>query len=463
MRAAHVNESATGARRQAGAQEGRTRTVSRHDLPEAAAIVAGIIAVICGAAFSLQWAPHWTDPSLRASIETIVALAIMLAAAVALVEFRRRAEIESLVLLGALVAVGVVNLVSWAPQVIGDTPPVRLGVDANLLLVALVPLMFVIAAAAGTRASVRDPRMILVLTCLTCLLAVAVAEGIDLVLGRTHGAGATATVIVNAAASFVFVVAAAGLYWRRRPATAGNCLLAGAALLLAAARFQVVATSLVPTAWITPRELLRVGAYGLLLAAVVTDYRWRRRADDHASVAAQREELVRDLHDGLVQDLAAVAMHSEQLEPRGDEDPAVLGDAARRALAASRRTIIDLSASTAPNTVTSLNRLAHELEARLGTEIAVRVDADPDGRPAFDLDRSAHQRFVRIASDAIIQAASGREVGRVNLTIRSCGSRWRLTVGSDAGRRPRFWPSSVALHQRPFHLGRTGRDGRPER
>jgi signal transduction histidine kinase len=465
VRAAHVQDSANAARRYASAQKGQTRTVSRHDLPEAAAVAAGIIAVVSVAAFALHWAPHWTDTSLRASIETIIALAILLAASVAIVEFRRRAEIEPLVLLGALVAVGVVNLVSWAPQLIGDTAPVTLGIDAHLLLLALVPLMVVIAAAADSRVAVRDPRMILVLTCVTCLLAVAVAQGIDLLVGRTHaaGAGATATVIVNVAASFVFVLGAARLYWRRRPASAGNCLLAGTALLLAAARFQVVATSLVPGAWITPREFLRLGAYGFLLAAVLTEYRWRRRADDHASVAAEREELVRDLHDGLVQDLAAVAMHSEQLEPRGDEDPAVLGDAARRALAASRRTIIDLSASTAPNTVTSLNRVARELEARLGTEIAVRADADPNGCPAFDLGRGAHQRFVKIASDVIIQAASQREVGRVDLIIRSCGTRWRLTVRSDAGRRARFRPSSVALHQRPFLARGTGRDSAPER
>lgn len=458
--AASVLGSATGLRRRARAQRSRARTVSRHDLPEATAIGAGILGVICGAAFALHWDPHWTSPSLRASIETTIALAILLAAAVALLGFRRRAQVEPLVLLGALVAVGVINLVSWAPQVVSDAAHVRLGMDANLVLMALVPLMFVIAAAASGRVDVRDPRLTVVFTCVICLGTVAAAEGIDVVLGRAGSSDAApqASVIVNVAGSALFVFAAAELYWRRRPATAGNCLLAGAALLLAAARLQAVATSVVPGGWITPRELLRLGAYGLLLAAVFADYRWKRRADDGASLAAGREELVRDLHDGLVQDLAAVAMHSEDLDPRGHEDPAILGDAARRALAASRRTIIDLSASTAPNTVTSLTRLAYELEARLGTEIAVLVDADSDGCPAFDLDRSAHQRFVKVARNAIIQAASPREVGHVEVVIRSRGTRWRLSVRSDgdgAGR-GRFRPRSSALRPRGLHLRATG-------
>jgi signal transduction histidine kinase len=415
------------------AQRSRARTASCHDLPEAVAIVAGIVAATVATAFALHWDPHLTDPGLRASIETTIAVAILLAGALTLVDSRRRTQIELLALLGALVAVGLTNLLSWAPRIVTDTVYVQPGAKATLVLSALVPLMFVIAAFAGGRVEVGNPRRTLILVCTGCLGAVAVAEGIDLVTGRTGpvAAGSEATLIVNVAASIVFVLAAAGLFWRSRPATAGNCLLAGSALLLAAARFQAVATSAVPGAWVTPRELLRLGAYGLLLAAAVVDYRWRRRADDRASVAAQREGLVRDLHDGLVQDLAAVAMHSEQLDPLGSADPAVLGAAARRALAVSRLTIIDLSAPTAPNTITSLSRLARELEAEYGTDIAVRVDADPRACPAFDLDHDAHQRFVRVARNTIINAAGRCEGDHVDVVLRSCGNRWRLTVRGD--------------------------------
>jgi signal transduction histidine kinase len=227
-------------------------------------------------------------------------------------------------------------------------------------------------------------------------------------------------------------------------------------------RFQAVATAVVPGAWVTPRELLRLGAYGLLLAAVVADYRWRRRADDRASAAAQREELVRDLHDGLVQDLAAVAMHSEQLEPLGSADPAVLGVAARRALAASRRTIIDLSAPTAPNTITSLCRLARELEAEYGMDIAVHVVADPATCPALDLDRAAHQRFVRAARNTIVDAAGSCDGHHVDVIIQSCGTRWRLTVRSDGAgvgqSRPRW---AACLGRRRSRSGVLGHRGFP--
>jgi signal transduction histidine kinase len=436
------------------------RTASRHDLPEAVAIVAGIVAVAAGAAFALHWDPHWTDPSLRASIETAIALAILVASAPALAESRRK-QIAPPLLFGALMAAGLTNLVSWGPSLLPDPVHVQLGADAHLVLLALVPLGFVTAALPLRRAEVVSPPATLVLVCTACLGAVAVAEGIDLVLGRAApiAAKSEAALIVNMAAAFVFVLAAAGLSWRSRPATSGNCLLAGAAVLLAAARLQAVVTPVVPATWVTPRELLRLGAYGLLLAAACADYRWRCRADAGASVAAQREALVRDFHDGLVQDLAAIAMHSEQPDPRGSRDPAILGVAARRALAASRRTIVQLSNSISPNTITSLQRLALELEASLGVEIAVHVDPKPGGCPAFDLERGAHKRFIKIARGAMIDAACRCPRGYVDVVIRSCGPRWRLTVrgrGADLGpSRPRWVgaPPSLAV--------RCASDGRP--
>jgi signal transduction histidine kinase len=435
---------------------------SSHDLPEAVAIIAAITAAALSIAFAMHWDPHWTDPGLRASIETTIAVTILLASALALVQSQRHRQVEPLLLLAALIAVGLTNLLSWAPQVVTSAVDVHPGADAGLVLLALVPLMFVVAGVAGGRVEVRNPRRTLFVTCTICLAAVAVAQGIDVLLGR---AGTTAApeagLIVNGTAAAVFVLSAGSLYWRSGPATASNCLLAGAALLLAAARLQVIVTAVVPGTWITPRELLRLGAYGLLLAAAIADHRWTHRADDRALVAAQREELVRDLHDGLVQDLAAIAMHSEQLHPRGSEDPAVLGLVARRALAASRRTIIDLSAPAAPNTVTSLCRIARELEARFGTDIAVYADTVPARCPALDLNRGAHQRFVRVARDAIVNAAGRSEARHVDVVIRSCGTRWQLTVRCD-GAEPGY-SKLVGLRRRRSGSGAAGWSDRPER
>ncbi len=436
---------------------------SSHDLPEAVAIIAGIIAAALSIAFAMHWNAHWTDPGLRASIETTIAVTILLASALALVESRRHRQVEPLLLVGALIAVGLTNLVSWAPQVVTSAVDVHPGADAGLVLLALVPLMFGVAGVAGGRVEVRHPRRTLLLICTTCLGAVAVAQGIDVVLGRTGAtaAGSEAGLIVNVIAAAVFVLSAGSLYWRSRPATAGNCLLAGAALLLAAARLQVIVTAVVPGTWITPRELLRLGAYGLLLAAAIADHRWRHRADDRARVTAQREELVRDLHDGLVQDLAALAMHSEQLPPRGSEDPAVLGLAARRALAASRRTIIDLSAPTRANTITSLCRLARELEARFGTDIAVYADPGLGRCPALDLDQGAHRRFVSVAGAAIMNAAGRSEARHVDVLIRSSGTRWQLTVRSD-GAEPGHPNRVVPARRRRSGSGVAGWGDRPE-
>jgi signal transduction histidine kinase len=410
-----------------------TRSVSGHDLSEAVTILAALIATLAGIAFALHWDPHVLALGLRATIETTIAVAIFAACALVLVQFRRRRQIEAVLLLSALIAVGVINFVFWAPRIVTRGAHIQPGADASLVLEALVPMVFAMAAFAGGKARLRSTRAPLVLACSACLGIVAAAEAIDLIVGRAGppAAGSGAALVVNTAGSGLFVLAAACLYRRSRPASAGNSLLAGAASLLAAARLHAVLLPVEPGTWVTPRELLRLGAYGLLLGAALVEYRQMRRADDRATLVAERERLVDDLHDGLVQDLAAVAMYAESLDAeRGREDPITVGDAARHALAASRRTIVDLWASSAPNTITSLRSLANELEARFGVNIAVYDAADQE-ETAVDLSARAHERFIRAARDMIIDAAVDRHARHVDVVVRSCGTRWMLAVGDD--------------------------------
>jgi signal transduction histidine kinase len=396
-------------------------------------IFAALIAAAAGIAFALHWDPHVRGPGLRATIETTIAVAIFVACALVVVQFRRRRQIEAALLLSALIAVGLTNFLFWAPRVVTRGAHMQPGADASLVLGAVVPIVFAMAAFAGGQVRVRSTRVPLILACSAFLGIVAAAEAIDLIVGRARplAAGSDAALVVNIAGSALFVLAAACLYRRSRPASAGNSLLAGAASLLAAARLHAVLLPVEPGTWVTPRELLRLGAYGLLLAAALAEYREMRRADDRATLVAERERLVGDLHDGLVQDLAAVAMYAEEFDAElGGEDPITVGDAARHALAASRRTIVDLWASSAPNTITSLRSLANELEARFGVNVAVHDAADQEETPV-DLGARAHERFIRAARDMIIDAAVDRHARHVDVVIRSCGTRWLLTVRDD--------------------------------
>ena len=81
----------------------------------------------------------------------------------------------------------------------------------------------------------------------------------------------------------------------------------------------------------------------------------------------ERTRLARDLHDGLAQDLAFIALYAQGLEPDlGSEHPLVI--AARRALDASRGLIADLAARSAPTTGAALALVANELGRRFGVQ-----------------------------------------------------------------------------------------------
>ena len=156
----------------------------------------------------------------------------------------------------------------------------------------------------------------------------------------------------------------------------------------------------------------------LLLQVGITYMRqaWRLQID--AVRSHERELIARDLHDGLGQDLATIVLHAEGLPSQaGAEHPMTV--AARNALAIVRGAMLDLSASAESSLDAALNRMAEELGARYGTQVAVRVSIDTD--VAAGLETGARDEIVRIAREAIVNAATH---GRANM----CWWPWRWST-----------------------------------
>jgi len=254
----------------------------------------------------------------------------------------------------------------------------------------------------------------------TAFYWVALAELINLVAGpvRAHSASAgyeAVAGVVSVASSVLLAFAAGGFAMRWRDGDREAGLLGAAALCLAGAQLGHLAVNIAPADWVTPSDALRVMAYGLLVAAAVRMYGRSQGQAARNAVSAERLRIARDLHDGLAQDLAFIAAHSERLAREfGADHP--LAIAAQRALAASRGQIVDLEAAHASSTESALREVAGELASRHGVNVTVTVDS------GADTERTAHERteLLRIAREAIANAA--RHGGARNITVR-LGSR----------------------------------------
>jgi signal transduction histidine kinase len=159
---------------------------------------------------------------------------------------------------------------------------------------------------------------------------------------------------------------------------------------------------------------------------------WLRYQDDlHRSIAEaattrERKRIARDLHDGLAQDLAFIAAHGDRLAvEKGAEDP--LAIAARRALAVSRGAIAELSGTQARTTADALRQVGDELSRRFGIE----VDVEADPRASIAVKPSDREDIVRIAREAIVNAARHGRARRVVVSLLALEHQLVLRVRDD--------------------------------
>jgi signal transduction histidine kinase len=411
------------------------------------AAVPAALAAIVATAISLRWGSHLTDTGLRACIETYVALSALLASALLTLQIRRHARRQDVLLLSALVSVGLTDFVFLAlPSLAGVHIP-AFGIDARMLVQGLVPLVFLAAAVSGATRTTRWTTRRSVAIGSACLAAVAAIEILDLAIGRGAGAGQVAGNVVIALAvveAAIFVLAAIAFISLFAADSVTATMLASASLLLAGARLQAVAMPTVAAHWVTLSDLLRAAAYGLLVAAIAREYGLLNRADARAAVTAERERIARDIHDGLAQDLATIALHSQQFRTSlGDDHPLTV--AARRALASSRETIVDLSASRADSTSAAIRTVADELEARFAIEVTVNARVDTDGSGG-DLPPRVREQAVRIAREAIVNAARHGGAQHVEVTLEGDDVGSLLRISDDgSGIEPEALASSTGF------------------
>jgi signal transduction histidine kinase len=399
----------------------RSYSVQRPKLALWAVAALGAIATVGFAGYGAEqfWQLHTTDASLRSAIETGITLSALVSAVLLLAHFRRTRMLRDLLMLAALATVALTDFVFNALPAYHYETGIY-GAGARMALTTLIAGIFLAVAFASGQREVQAGRRLAAIAVPAAFYWVALGELVDLIVGpvRDHGpSGAYGPVAtsVSVICAVLLVVAAGGFAVRRRDGDREAGLLGVAALCLAGAQLGQLALNVAPPDWVTPSDALRVTAYVLLLGAAVRMYSRSQGQAARDAVSAERLRIARDLHDGLAQDLAFIAAHSERLAREfGADHP--LAIAAQRALAASRGQIVDLEASTASNTEAALREVAGEMASRHGVNVTVTVAT------GVDTERSEDERseLVRIAREAIANAV--RHGGARNVAVR-LGSR----------------------------------------
>jgi signal transduction histidine kinase len=402
-------------------QEFCARPATRR-FPIAAAILS---ASVIGLTFSEP--VHAFSPQLRAGIETAITLAALRGAYLMLIAFSRRRRLRDMLLLGAFVALSVMQLAFGAlPALTAHTA--ALGASERLACEMLVAIAFAAAAFARDRSVVGLGRRTVALALAAPIGSFALIRllawtgGWHVARGHIPSAAAvtasdvSVVLAIPVIASCVLMLAGLGFVARSRSTDMNAGLLASACFLLAAAELQFFALPGAAAGWVTPGTGLRAAAFAMLLAVAGRQVGRLRREEQWWALSTERERIAHDLHDGIVQDLAVIAAYGQNLASTfGSEHPMMI--ATRRILAASRGVIEELTTSTAATAYEALCQMADELAARFDADVRVRIKHAGARVGAEDLDPTEREAVVRIAREAIVNAIRHGGAHRIDVEL----------------------------------------------
>jgi signal transduction histidine kinase len=391
----------------------------------AASLAAGVVVA------ELVWPLDADAAQLRSMIETAITLSALISAVLVGSHLLQGRRLRDLLLMVALTAVSLTDLVFCALPAFKGAQTGAFGVGARQACAMLVTATLVAAAFTPDRRLIGPVRWPASVAVSAGICVVAAGELIDLVAGP-GGRGGSAQAYepllrTLALVSFCGLLVAGFGFASRAGAEDGEArLLAAASYLLAIASLQAIALPLTPADWVTPEELFKLLACALLLATAARLFVETRERMAQKAVSAERVRIAHDLHDGLAQDLAFIVAYADRLERKLGEGH-LLVIAARRALAASRGTIVDLEGSKAPSAVAALREVAAELEARFGVQITVRIETYGDLEPSM----TDRRQLVRIAREAISSAVCHGGAQHVAVTLGSQRSDLLLRISDD--------------------------------
>jgi signal transduction histidine kinase len=222
--------------------------------------------------------------------------------------------------------------------------------------------------------------------------------------------------VLELCGALLAAIAAVGL--ARRAERDGDRIMrsiAAGVAVLAIARFNYFLVSPLHANRLYAGDILKLCAYALILQGCMAEFRALQRKLTQRAAIDERRRMARDMHDGLAQELAFIATHSQRLGKTGDDAATVahLRAAAERALHDSRTTIAVLtSAEDAPLDLL-IERTVESFRSRFGVEIDLDLERD--------VIVGAEQRnaLLRILHEASTNAVRHGNAKRICVRMRS--------------------------------------------
>lgn len=379
------------------------------------------------------------SPLLRVALETANTIVALLVAFLVYGRFRRSGRAQELLLVLGLCAVAVGNLALTAlPSASVET--------ADLTRWAALPVRLLgtllIATAALTPWSVRWYRRearVAVLATGGALLVVgalgalwsrsrfdvmAPFPGSNGVAGYRPGDDWTVFGAQLLGAALYGVAALALLRQARTRHDELIRWMAAGFVLAAAARVHYSMFPSLYLDYVYTGDVLRLGFYVCLLVGASREIESYWRLQSHAAVLADRRRVARELHDGVIQELAYIRSESHAIPPASAGREGIMR-ACDRALDEARAAVQALGHDSDEALGATLRRAAEELAARYQTDVELDLDdsvgADPDQRHAL----------MRITREAVVNASRHGKATAVRIGLHQHDGGRRLTIEDD--------------------------------
>lgn len=388
---------------------------------------------------------YW-QPLVHAALETAASLFALLAGLLVFGRFRRSGWLNELLLAYALATLALLNLFFLNVPALVDLMPHDVVVWAELAGSVLGALLFALAAFAPPR-RLPHPAGLLAggIACLAAAVVLAAAISEFAERSAPHAAGLPAgpptqpdlpaqppVLALQLSMTVLYGLAAAGFL--RRSRQTGDRFpgwLSSAAILAAAAHLNYFLHPPLHSQSVHLGDAFRLACYAVLLAGAMREIRSYWSGRTATAVLEERRRIARDLHDGLAQELVYLARNLASLNPQeeGTNRDTVerLRHAVARAQFESRRAVSALTAPADQTIETALANAAGETAKRFG------IGLDLDLGPSVRLPTARTDALIRIACEAITNAARHSGSPRVRLSLQSDESLVRLRV-SDTGR-----------------------------